>query len=464
MDINALYEAIYGAGRAPGAQDLRYWSELGDKAPAQETAQASLGGAESAFQQMLGRGMQDGAIQHLFPIDQKQGMQGVRSHIAGSDEYLGRMLNNPGQTNADVPAWQQAARQSTMHQAQMPGSFWDYSNPLLSNPDEAAGIMGIQGSQGGSGPLAGLLDQLLGTAAKKKEPQKKPSTQQSAPPDPTQTKAAFDQARAEYKAAWEKAYIQGGGPGAVAAAQKAEAKMLAAEKAHKATLAAAAKPAVSPQQPQPTAKATAKSKPASTVSPGKGLPPDNQPRQRSRQEMDRIGAGLSHTTAHLTPQHKAAIGAFLGEGYSEINAEVRSGKSSKHAQTIAALNDAFAKTPPLKEPVTTYRGINLSEGDFQKFKAQLMTAHKSGGAIELQGFSSTSLDIKTANQFSATGPGRAIVMEISARHGMYTDTLSEYEEREFTLPHKAKLKVVGIKEVPLGNGKTQRVLQMEQVV
>lgn len=166
MDINALYEAIYGAGRAPGAQDLRYWSELGDKAPAQETAQASLGGAESAFQQMLGRGMQDGAMQHLFPIDQKQGMQGVRSHIAGSDEYLGRMLNNPGQTNADVPAWQQAARQSTMHQAQMPGSFWDYSNPLLSNPDEAAGIMGIQGSQGGSGSLSGLLDQLLGTAGK----------------------------------------------------------------------------------------------------------------------------------------------------------------------------------------------------------------------------------------------------------------------------------------------------------
>jgi len=166
MDINALYEAIYGAGRAPGAQDLRYWSGLGDKAPAQETAQASLGGAESAFQQMLGRGMQDGAMQHLFPIDQKQGMQGVRSHIAGSDEYLGRMLNNPGQTNADVPAWQQAARQSTMHQAQMPGSFWDYSNPLLSNPDEAAGIMGIQGQQGGTGSLGGLLDQLLGTKDK----------------------------------------------------------------------------------------------------------------------------------------------------------------------------------------------------------------------------------------------------------------------------------------------------------
>ena len=170
MDINALYEAIYGAGRAPGAQDLRYWSELGDKAPAQETAQASLGGAESAFQQMLGRGMQDGAIQHLFPIDQKQGMQGVRSHIAGSDEYLGRMLNNPGKTNADIPAWQMAARQGTQHQAMMPGSFWDYSNPLLSNPEEAAKIMG-QPVNG----IGGMLEQLLGTGKVTSDGKPKPA-------------------------------------------------------------------------------------------------------------------------------------------------------------------------------------------------------------------------------------------------------------------------------------------------
>ena len=170
MDINALYEAIYGAGRAPGAQDLRYWSELGDKAPAQETAQASINGAESAFQQLLGRGMQDGAIQHLYPIDQKQGMQGVRSHIAGSDEYLGRMLNNPGKTNADIPAWQMAARQGTQHQAMMPGSFWDYSNLLLSNPEEAAKIMG-QPVNG----VTGLLEQLLGTGKATADGKPKPA-------------------------------------------------------------------------------------------------------------------------------------------------------------------------------------------------------------------------------------------------------------------------------------------------
>lgn len=139
MDINAIYQAQLG--RAPGQVDLDYWNKLlqGENAPSQEQIGHNLGLINSAYNQLLGRNMQEGTASALNPILNDMGVQGVRGHLAGSDEYLNRMLNSPGVTN--VPAWQQAARQGTMHQAQMPGSFWDYSNPDLSTPDWARKIM-----------------------------------------------------------------------------------------------------------------------------------------------------------------------------------------------------------------------------------------------------------------------------------------------------------------------------------
>ena len=135
---------IYAALGIPmNGDDTSHWNGRQQQGVSQENVSTAPRRSILQFQQLLGRDMQAGVAQHLDPILQNQGMQAVRQNIAGTDEYLNRMLNNPGQTN--VPAWQQAARQGTMHQAMMPGSFWDYSNPLLSSPCRGREHHGLQG-------------------------------------------------------------------------------------------------------------------------------------------------------------------------------------------------------------------------------------------------------------------------------------------------------------------------------
>lgn len=164
FSIADIYAAL---GLPMDAADTSYWGNRQQQGVSQENVSSTLPALNSAFQQLLGRDMQAGVAQHLDPILQNQGMQAVRQNVAGTDEYLNRMLNNPGQTN--VPAWQQAARQGTMHQAMMPGSFWDYSNPLLANPAEASGIMGFKDGSlsqmlmnAFTDPESDLFSQLLG--------------------------------------------------------------------------------------------------------------------------------------------------------------------------------------------------------------------------------------------------------------------------------------------------------------
>lgn len=153
MDINAIYQALLG--RSAGQADLNYWTKItqGEGAPTQEQMQGNLGAINSAFQQLLGRDMQEGTGSALNPIFMDSGMQGVRGHIAGSDEYINSLLGEPGSK------WQQVARQGTMHQAQMPGSFWDYSNPDLSTPGWAEKVMGMAAGANGGGATS--LDELL---------------------------------------------------------------------------------------------------------------------------------------------------------------------------------------------------------------------------------------------------------------------------------------------------------------
>jgi len=211
--------------------------------------------------------------------------------------------------------------------------------------------------------------------------------------------------------------------------------------------------------------AAAKSAPAAKNSTATSFPADDAPRQRSEADMAKMGGALGHTTQHLDAGGKAAVRAFLSDDYESIQAEVRSSIPGKHAATIAAMDRAMAEAPVLKEPVATYRGMHMSGEDFAKFSSQIEAAIKGGGHVEMPGFSSTSLDYKVASNFASAGPNRqSVVMEIAAKHGMYTHGLSDFEEKEFTLPRNAKLRPIGYKEVPLGNGKTQRILQMEQVV
>lgn len=84
--------------------------------------------ANATYNQMLGRNADPSGRAYNMDLMATQGMPSVRSEIAASPEYLNRMLGPSG------GAWQDAARQQTANQAQMPGNLWDYTNPALSNP------------------------------------------------------------------------------------------------------------------------------------------------------------------------------------------------------------------------------------------------------------------------------------------------------------------------------------------
>ena len=223
-----------------------------------------------------------------------------------------------------------------------------------------------------------------------------------------------------------------------------------------------------PTSERPTGKdepAAGQSKPASDGS--SVLPPDNQPRQRKKSEIAEAVKQVSATTKDLAFRHKDALKNFTGSVYSQVNKQIREGPPDgpPAGQLIANLKEALAQTKPLDKPVTTYRGIGLSEEDAHKLFEQMTATKESGGLVEMPGFSSTSFDLDIATEFAKWKGDKQVVFEIAAKHGISAEGFSKNnDESEFLLPSGAKFKFLGAKEVPIGNGKMMQVMQMEQVI
>ncbi len=158
--------------------DTDYWSGRQQQGVSQQNVQTSLPAVNAEYQQILGRNMQPGAMPHLDPILQSQGTQGVRQNLAGSEEYQNRMFG-PSQSE-----WQTAARQGTMNQSMMPGSFWDYTNPLLTNPETARGLMQGGPSNDGMQKIITNLMAVLGLADPAQKPDEKKQSPRRGTPNP----------------------------------------------------------------------------------------------------------------------------------------------------------------------------------------------------------------------------------------------------------------------------------------
>jgi hypothetical protein len=246
--------------------------------------------------------------------------------------------------------------------------------------------------------------------------------------------------------------VKAGGP-------KAEMARKVAERA----LAGKAPATAAPAPPAPAAPAAPAAKAPTPANPP-GFPKDDAPRQRTPAQLDRFNSQVKGTLEELPKQHRSALRDYTKEKvYAEVNAELRSGTPGPNAGRVARMRAAFDSVPPLKTPVTVYRGVALDEAGSARLSQQIAQAKANGGVMEMQGFVSTSADIGTALDF-AKGKKSSVVFEISAKKGIGVDGLSKFAEHELLLDHQSKFKIVGVKQVPVSPGVTRRVVQLEQVL
>ncbi len=152
-------------------------------------------------------------------------------------------------------------------------------------------------------------------------------------------------------------------------------------------------------------------------------------------------------------EHKALL-AYGGDDYKNINGALRDGGNidgrTKVGKYIKEIDEAMEKAKPLPEGTVLYRG--------KRIKANT-TPHKTGDVIELDSYTSTSINPEIANRFAlglATGaaPGTEpleYVIEIpkgQAQRAVYMEQVPGIAypgEQEILLPRESKLKVLKVK-------------------
>ncbi len=197
-----------------------------------------------------------------------------------------------------------------------------------------------------------------------------------------------------------------------------------------------------------------------------GFQADDALRKDTYRESNAAIEKSAYTLKNFSPQQLKVLKEYTGGAFDDMNAELRSGAPSDKAKS---LEDAIAAAPPLKEPLTVYRGVKTKGSEAaQKFLDRLQQALDTGGEVELEGFGSTSLNADKATQFAGL-PEKGFMMEILAKHGVaVTDEYADVGgESEFITNHKSRFRVVAIKEIPYekqsGAVVMRRTVQLEQV-
>lgn len=159
----------------------------------------------------------------------------------------------------------------------------------------------------------------------------------------------------------------------------------------------------------------------------------------------------------LDQYQKEALRSYINDGYKEMNSYLRGGGKMTAEDApleLQDLQDAILKGR-LNQSVTVYRG---SSRDLNPFAAQAMM----GAQGFEKGFTSTSLDFKTAFQF--TGPAepgkfhvvREITLPKGSRAGMVGGT-----EKELILPAGSRFQHIGMQTATYTDsvtGEQERVL------
>lgn len=163
------------------------------------------------------------------------------------------------------------------------------------------------------------------------------------------------------------------------------------------------------------------------------------------------------TRPQLTPEESGALN-HLTENLDTINAPLWKNEAVLDIDGAAAkrVQDAFAKTKELVQPVTTFLPEELSTEAIERLKRMM----ESGEPLIMSGFQKTSTDPRMKTK--AGTPGN-ITFQITARSGIdLAPHSAKPGESDFLINHNSIYRVKKIGPVPLGDPK-KTLIEIEQI-
>jgi hypothetical protein len=179
------------------------------------------------------------------------------------------------------------------------------------------------------------------------------------------------------------------------------------------------------------------------------LPED--PRTRTIEGPPELEAASKAWAEGLTNAELKAVGEYTDDAYIDLNPALRAnpdgvGLDPRSKKLTQKLDAAIRKYPPFPSPVTSYRGMSISDDKkLARLDAAFNAALATGEPVTMNGFSSADLDPGRAA--SRAGDNRP-VLEIRSRRGAYIRAASSCKgEHEILHTHGEKFRVVGVKTV-----------------
>lgn len=161
---------------------------------------------------------------------------------------------------------------------------------------------------------------------------------------------------------------------------------------------------------------------------------------------------------NLSNEEKAAINLYTANGFSSLNAELRSGDITKfNASFEKVLNTALDKLPKDTNEIY-YRGVSVRKEDVDIYRQ-----HWSDKSPKTeQFFYSTSKYVEIANDFNSAAPGELkCIFTINSKNGREITDLSEHPgEREVLLKSKTTFNVVDFREI---KGKYETIYEIDLI-
>ena len=162
--------------------------------------------------------------------------------------------------------------------------------------------------------------------------------------------------------------------------------------------------------------------------------------------LDRASADWA---GELTAGQRNAVEEYTDDAYSAVNPALRdspdgAGLSREVKKFVRHLDAAIRAFPPFAEPVTSWRGLDISKPEkAAKIDAAFNAALATGEPVTLSGFSSADLD--PARAAGRSGKGQ-MVLEITSRRGAYLHAATSCPaEHEILHTHGERFKVVGVR-------------------
>lgn len=157
---------------------------------------------------------------------------------------------------------------------------------------------------------------------------------------------------------------------------------------------------------------------------------------------------LNAQPENLSPDEEQALFDYSSSSFGITNATLRGQKIQTDSlelvsKTVSNLDSIFEKSPR-REPVLLYRGLSISDDEYDDF----MGKHVTGSIVSDRGFASMSaVGSKAAFFAGVNGSSRLVVYRVRASNVIPMGQFSmNTSEREYVGPRNMKMVVVGVHE------------------